>query len=345
MKNDITLEEYKKCFDDFNIVDCAVRSRDIFNFTAQEDYNSWPNSKWDRDEEPAPNDNELIKHAVAYFPDDEEGERWSLGTLEGFDVSFGEVAQKPLVQHVVVSMHGQVYAAGSGVADIEKSIPNGEDIGRLQGGIRRIKSIDGWLYYCGGRNSVGKRLGIDEWQLISPDVPNPERTDHRFNSFEDIDGFNENDIYCVGSEGQVYHFNGNKWYALDFPTNVNLNSVCCAGDGFVYVSGVHGITYKGKENKWKLIGGGDFNLPFRDMVWYEDRVWCTSDYGVWNIVNDKIITAEIPDGMSAYAGHLSTGDGVLLLAGFGGAAVLENGEWRKIFSNIEMTRMVVGEEG
>ena len=82
---------------------------------------------------PAPNDNELIKHAVAYFPDDEEGERWSLGTLEGFDVSFGEIAQKPLVQHVV-SVHGQVYAAGSGIADIEKSIPSGEDIRRLQGG-------------------------------------------------------------------------------------------------------------------------------------------------------------------------------------------------------------------
>jgi hypothetical protein len=84
------------------------------------------------------------------------------------------------------------------------------------------------------------------------------------------------------------------------------------------------------------------SLPFRDMVWYEDKVWCSSDYGVWVIKDDKLASASslLPDGMSVYAGNLSTADGVLLMAGYGGAAFLEKGVWTKIFSATEMSKQI-----
>lgn len=157
--------------------------------------------------------------------------------------------------------------------------------------------------------------------------------------FHDIDGFSEDDIYCAGSYGVVCHFDGKDWLLKSMPTNVSLQSLCCAGDGFVYVSGMHGATFKGRGDKWKTLykGSHDANplqgmvLGFKDMVWYEDRVWCTSDYGLWTIKDDKLEEADVPDFVRGCSGNLSAADGVLLLAGYGGAAFKENGQWQQIY--------------
>lgn len=74
--------------------------------------------------------------------------------------------------------------------------------------------------------------------------------------FEDIDGFNINDIYCVGGRGDVWHSDGMKWKQTHFPSNLDLYTVCCAGDGYVYISGYGGTTFKGRGDQWKQIYKG-----------------------------------------------------------------------------------------
>jgi hypothetical protein len=336
---DITLDEYLDCLHGYNIVDCSVRNRMAFHFVAREDYTRWPKDRWDSENEPPPDETAVLKHVIAYFRDDPESARWSRAEISGFETSYSGVSQKPKVQHVVVTMGGDVYAAGSGDKGIETSMKPYDNGGPSRGGIHKLRTIDGWLYFCGGNNSVGKRTAKGEWFAHTPNVPDPKRTDHRYNSFDDIDGFAEDDLYCVGSEGQVYHFDGHRWQRLAFPSNVDLETVCCAGDGQVYVSGRKGMTFRGRGERWELISpGGNMSLPFRDMVWHEDRVWCTSDYGVWTIHDGKLESAELPDGIKAYAGNLAAADGVLLLAGYGGAAFLEGGRWTKVFSAGEMSR-------
>ena len=116
-------------------------------------------------------------------------------------------------------------------------------------------------------------------------------------------------------------------------------AVCCAGDGYVYIGGSHGATFKGRNDEWICLYEGkkaenqlpNMILGFKDMVWYEDRVWCTSDYGIWTIKNDKLEVADVPSFVKRCAGNLSTADGVLLVAGYGGASFLENGEWKLIY--------------
>jgi hypothetical protein len=56
----------------------------------------------------------------------------------------------------------------------------------------------------------------------------------------------------------------------------------------------------------------------------------TSDYGVWVIENDKVKRAEISDKIRTCAGHLSVGDGVMLLAGIYGAALHDGTTWHEI---------------
>ena len=254
------------------------------------------------------------------------------GQLGGFDSFISGISHKPKSQHIAVSHSNDVVIVGSGESSEEK-IKHHRDGGPLRGGISKLRTIDGWAYLCGGNNSVTRREGPDNWSDISKSIPNPDREDYLHNRFEDIDGFNENDIYCVGTDGQVYHFDGKSWRQQDFPSNIHLYTVCCGQDGFVYISGFQGKTFKGKLNTWEVISGPSTTLPFKDMVWYENKVWCTSDHGVWTIENNKVIEAKLPtSGIRLCQGNLSAADGVLLLAGYGGAAFLENGEWTQLYS-------------
>jgi hypothetical protein len=340
----ISSSDYKKFFLNKNIVDCVVRDRNIFYFLTREDYKKWSRKKLDLEVSPPPDEEDIQKHVVPWMRSKEPSQQWTAGNLDGFNTLLAGVSIKPKPQFVGVDSYGHVYATGSKENGIEDDIQSFSSGGPKRGGVRKLKNINGWLYFCGGNNSLGKRVEKGKWQSFSQFIPNPDRKDNLSNTFEDLDGYSEQDIYCVGDGGQVYHFDGMKWDLTLIPTNIDFETVCCAGDGFVYISGEKGTTFKGRGSRWELIHKGNSTLPFRDMVWYEDRVWCTSDHGVWTIKDDKITTAEIPDGMSAYAGNLSTADGVLLLAGYGGAAFLENGQWTKVFSVAEMSKLISAEK-
>lgn len=316
----------------YSTVDCCVRKRNIFYFVVREDYTRWPKSKWSGDSS-GPPEGDVEKRVLAWFRDKIDSTQWSNTFLRGIDIPICEAPTKPK-EHFVGVAGIDVYSMGSGDGGFEKDIPYFEDGGPFRGAIRKSRVIDGWLYVCGGNNSLGKRVARGEWHSFTQNIPNPKRNDNLHNTFEDVDGFSESDIYCVGHDGQVYHFNGKDWRSTAFPSNTDLQSLCCAGDGNVYISGMHGVVFKGRGEKWKNIHKAQperMVLGFKDMVWYEDRVWCTSDYGLWTIHNDKLIEADVPDFVRGCSGNLSVADGVLLLAGLGGASFRENGQWHAIY--------------
>lgn len=334
----ITIREYQNCLENFHMVDCAVRNRDIFYFVAREDYHSSSSSEVELEESLPPDENELKKNIVIFIRTAASEKNLSRATLLGFDRTQIGYSSYPTPKAVAISQAGLVYAIGSGAKGVETPLPSWEKGGPSRGGIHRVKTIGGNLYFCGGNNSVGKRIGKDSWLNHTCDIPNPARGDSLDSSLDDIDGFDETDIYAAGRDGQVFHFDGMIWSQIRMPTTEHFETLCCAGDGMVYIGGVEGSIYVGRYNKWKKIHSQPMSLPFQDMVWYVDRVWCTSDYGLWTICNEKLERVELPEGMHGYAGNLSVGDGVLLLAGYAGAAFLENNRWKKIFSATEMRR-------
>ncbi|EJT4818785.1 TPA: hypothetical protein NVL72_004837 [Citrobacter freundii] len=158
--------------------------------------------------------------------------------------------------------------------------------------------------------------------------------------FMDIDGFSENDMYAVGGQGRVWHYDGQSWRQIAFPTNMYLYTVCCGGDGEVYIGAQSGAVFKGRGDGWQKIISGEMAKPFNDMVWFQDRVWATSDYGIWVIKNDGIEKPLIPDEVMVCAGSMAVGDGVLLIAGEGGAAFHNGILWQSLFLQKEMTLAV-----
>lgn len=50
---------------------------------------------------------------------------------------------------------------------------------------------------------------------------------------------------------------------------------------------------------------GELTLPFRQMVWYENCVWATSDYGVWQIIGDDVVQPDLPSEVKMCTGYIS----------------------------------------
>ncbi|WP_437484889.1 hypothetical protein WME75_46105 [Sorangium sp. So ce1014] len=327
----ISIDEFKKHLLGFNVLGCTVRSRDVFCFVAQEDYTEWPD--WDGGE--PPEDEELEKRLIPFIRSKPEGRRWSAAKLRGFNgilIGFSPAPPKPQV--IAAGVSGGVYATGSGDSHMEK-ISLVDEGGPRRGAILKLKTIGEHLYVAGNNRTLGRREGDHRWLAYSDRIPEPKgRTPE---GFDDIDGFDEGDIYAVGGAGDVFHFDGTTFRRCAFPSNQLLTSLCCAADGSVYVGALHGHVFKGRGDSWRQIHHGNMTIPFRDMVPYQGRVFCTSDYGLWVIEGDKLREAPVGPEVKICSGNLSARDGVLLVAGHGGAAFCEDGRWSVIFHSGAMT--------
>lgn len=312
----VTAEEYIKYFQGFNISDCVVRKKDIFYLVVKQAYNTAKD---------APSEFSRVKRVLPCFLNKPRDDRWSRSVLNKFDHLCGGVTAHPIEQFVGVDLSGAVYVIGSGDHGVENPILGWREGGPDRGGIRKTRTIQGYLYAVGGGRTCIRREQKNLWHGFTKDIPNGANSD---DGFDDIDGFSTSDLYCIGGAGDVWHFNGEKWKQCAFPSNVYLESVCCAGDGFVYIGGQSGVVFKGRGDEWKRIHKDNMSLPFKDMVWYQGKVWCTSDYGLWVIENDKLKEADVPAEVRACSGNLSVGDGVMLLAGIFGAAYHDGSNWQ-----------------
>ncbi|WP_220815173.1 hypothetical protein [Pseudomonas paralcaligenes] len=338
----VTLETYKRIFSwkyKFWFRDCVVRNKDVFVFVMEPSYTD----EQVREEEENDWDSSLrIKAVFTFVRTFEPDKQWGGTFLQNWQSIIIGAAQKPLNQSINIervstypSFDHKCFVTGSGPAYEDKPLTsfhlskqNGADGNFLRGHLSKLKALDGYLYACGGGRAIGKRLDKGQWQSLSQFIPDGyDEGNHT--SFDDFDGWNESDIYAVGGLGDVWHFNGQLWRQIPFPSNYPLSAVCCGGDGSVYIAAHNGI-FMGRDNHWKNIGSIGTDLPIKDMVWYEDKVWCTNDYGLWTISNGRVARADVPDEVSACSGNLSVGDGVLLVAGLYGAVFKENGRWQTI---------------
>ncbi|WMY91804.1 hypothetical protein [Snodgrassella communis] len=266
-------------------------------------------------------DEELYKKRLVVYHHNEHGdEQWGDVSWSGRGAMCIATIIRPLSQVIVADMNGYIYAIGSG-AEEGNQIPD-EPV------ITNIRSIDGYAYVAGTFRYVAKRGDNNNWQELNNGIKRPNLKEaNSIAGFEFIDGFSETEMYAGGGKGDLWQFNGETWCQVPFPSDMLLESICCGQDGFVYIGVQSGTVFKGRNDEWRMIHCGNLALPFRQMVWYQDRVWATSDYGVWKIVDDEVIRADLPSEVSVCAGYIDCNDKTLVLASINGAARLENEEW------------------
>jgi hypothetical protein len=335
----ITTDTFANVVAGFPVAQVAVRSGNALCLLLREDYTQWTDY---REEGNSPAEEQLEKRLVGVFLDDPDN--WSWAALQGFDLASVGGCQLPQEKAVVASMAGTVYGTGSGAKGMEAPLDKGPNA--LRGGLLRLKTIGGHLYACGGNRSFARRDGVGAWRWFSDRFPTPGRNEFDLPApagFRDADGFSPSEIYLVGGEGDVWHFDGERAERIDFPSNVPLFSVCCGGDGQVYVGGSQGQLFAGRGDSWRVIKTETQGLPLMQLAWHDDRLWATNDTGLWTLRNGALQAGDLPASARVAAGSLAAADGVLLVGGRYGAAFHKDGVWTSLFNYPEMLRQCEAE--
>lgn len=332
----IDAKTFASIFAGFNIVDCTIRSPDILYVLLCEDYTQW--TDW-KEMGLTPAEDGLEKRLVGFRG--KLDDPWSIdGSLYPFEVGHLGIATQPEPKAIVISSTGEVYSSGSGVNGSEQSPTKDDNVNR--GGVHKTRTFDGWLYACTGNRGLMKRKGPGQWIGLSHNFPLPPLREgstrlRERSGFRDFDGFCATDIYLAGGNGDLWHYNGQDARQIDFPSNVPLVSICCGGDGQVYVAGAIDLLFCGRGDTWKTIETPNLSVHLRQLAWFEDKLWATNDYGIWWVEGNKLVPARIPAEAKIASGYMSVAHGTLMLAGQNGdVALYRDGVWTTLVNAVTM---------
>lgn len=312
----------------WNIVDCAVRSRNFVSLVLR---------KFPEGNEPSPGwDHQIPTRTVQIKLNRtvEEG-RIGSGVIDNIGNPKIGVCQYPIAQDLVFTPEefGTVSASGSGARGLEKIAPTLESPG-----IKRIVCINGWAYAVGLLRQVYKRVEIGRWEKL----PEEGLFSRGFSGespawmgFRDMDGPNEECLYAVGGHGEVFLFDGSQWRQCDFPSNEQLATVTVAPNGDVYITGEAGNIWLGREDTWTLIHRGDSSILNRDSVWFNDMLWVSSDYQTRVVQGEKVSPIMYGGEPQWLAGHMDARDGILVIAGQQNVRMFDGKHWHWLIQPYE----------
>jgi len=249
----------------------------------------------------------------------DEGE-WADAADFSWDAFGIAVALKPERRLVIVGEDGQYYTY------LDPEIPEGqiEPKPRL---IRRARTIDGFVYVCGVGRQVYKRLDVYEWSNES--APAPKKISDPI-CFEDIAGYSENEIYCCGWKGELWHYDGSDWHDYSELTNITLTSLACVSDGYVYVVGQQGVLLKGRRDTWEVIQlDNDFETDMWDVHEFEEKIYISTMTGLYILNGQQLEEVEFDDMLNGTFYRLTSAEGTLWSVGDSDVLSFDGTEWTR----------------
>lgn len=299
-------------FDDLNILTGVVRYHDLaYLLTTQQDLSS-----------------EKIPNTI-YIEIDQS----DLGSdILNWNACSIAVCKIPLEQAILLGETGYISVYGSKHEEHELSIFSSLKQ-PSRGPMREIRGIaKGYAYAVGTHRQAYKRINANQWICIDQTAQD-NSIDMTEKSFESIDGFSEEDIYTVGWDGEIWHFDGNTWTQKDSPTNLALYKVKCAEDGFVYACGQVGTLLKGRDNQWEIIEQDITSEDFWGVEYFNQKAYFSTLTGIYEFHSNslkKVNYGETLPPFSCY--HLSAADGILWSIGARNVYEFDGQQWTILLS-------------
>lgn len=236
------------------------------------------------------------------------------------------VSRHPHEQMIAISAHGEVKLFGSGKQSEELvSTPHGTP--ETRGLLRKVRTIGSKTFVVGMGRQAYRRDGENQWtcldQAIRPGIGEVK-------GFESVDGYSETDIYAVGWDGEIWHFDGQHWQQKSSPTSNVLTNVLCAGDGFVYASGRQGLLLRGRGDVWAGIGHEGIGEDIRDLAWFDQRLYLVTCAGLYTLTDGKPAPVDFGEDSPASFHRLGTADGVLWSFGKKDVMAFDGQAWTRI---------------
>lgn len=313
----VSKEIWESIIQGWNIVDCAVRNRDSISLCLRKDVEvEVAERMWDHD---------IESRLLNIFVNQDEN-MFGARTYTGLNKPRVGACTQPVSQGMMVARNndGQVVLLGGGRKFDDEFI----DPGKVPM-TWRVKTIGGYAYSVGGARSIYKRQDVAHWVKLDQGFPEVEVATEQ--GFEDMDAFSESDMYAVGGHGDVWHFDGSTWRQQGFPTNEQLGTVTCGGDGNVYITSEGGSLWVGQKSTWRLLEKRGSSVLWNDAVWFDGKLWLSSDYkfATWNGKGIESVQDEQGEEMSIF-GHMDARDGLLAIASPWVVKTFDGQRWRDI---------------
>lgn len=272
-------------FQNYFMTSCHINDANDLLFVAEEPQEI-PDPFWARN----------MKYIAFHGEDYADENRWSIvGTPNINKVYVGWVT-KPEPYWVMTSMpaytqYGPAPLQKGGFIK-EQQIPPRQ--GEMYNIINNTNVIAGKMYAVSGSRYVARRDAPNNWTVLQNGLPD-YRTNKEQAGFQTIDGFAEDDLYAGGMNGDLWHWAGQSWEQLEMPTNAWLLSVCCGGDGLVYISTDRDTLIIGKGDHWEVINTTLSGVIFRTMKWFKDRLLMPYGGTLYEVNNGKFQPSEYND--------------------------------------------------
>lgn len=255
------------------------------------------------------------------------GNEWLEGGSTQWDALALVNTTYPLKQLLVIGPHGHVHLTGSGDRHAEK-ISDGLFSPIEFGLLRGARTIEGLPVVCGMKKQVYIRRDANKWECISKDIVGGEGVQ----GFEAIDGFSLNNMYAVGWNGEVWHYNGSNWSQKDIPVSELLVDVCCGGDGTVYILTRYGTLITGRGDSWRM---QKLTNSYVSLCWFQGILYAADFQNIYKYNTNGVFESVFYPGYhDTYTGltfgKLALGTGIMLSAGTKDWFSFDGTEWKKI---------------
>jgi len=319
----------------FLITDAAIINARKMVFALKGDLHTEPDKSFD----------EAPFRLVSYIPDNEK-------LVGGYGKAHWDAGYK----FIYTTITDRIFLCG-GWFDVWESKADGSfytlsDNNEFARGCSGISNVGEEVYVFGGLRKVFRRNAYKQWEDLTDETKHPylykdiKAWKKKHDSlvwmpigFAALDGFNPNDLYAGGEEGDMWRYDGNHWHRVDLPGSLTIKTITCGGDGQVYVAGSNQHIMVGREDNWETLEAksGDYAYAthFNSSAWFQDKLYLATEMNlfVWDGKNFKAY--EFPeDGPQQYSfKNVTASDEALLSYGHHQALVFDGTSWQEIVGN------------
>lgn len=259
-----------------------------------------------------------IAHTIAFA--------WIAGQLVRDELPFNAhaVCFTPApAESIVVLSEGGHYRILTPHNELTGNIHTAAGAAERFGGFRSLTTIANRAYAVGLEGMVYRLDDNAQWTRI--DMGLPDTFD-----IEAIDGFSASDLYAVGYQGQVWHFDGKAWTVCRVPTRCNLNSVLCAPSGQVFACGRDGALLRREKNRWQVLPQNHLDSTLWSLAWHGNQLYASSLRGIYRLVGDSLKSVDWGNMPKPTSYRLSAAAGVLWSIGERDILAFNGRQWTRV---------------
>lgn len=198
-----------------------------------------------------------------------------------------------------LSEQGDVELYSSAGITIEKI--KGAGLGHTEenrGYMTRIRHIGDALYACGYSGQVYKRQK-EKWERFDAGIRDKSPASLTASDTPldliDIHGLHDSDIYIVGSEGFIAHYNGVKWSVLPPVTRACLYGILIQSESEVWIAGSNGTILQGSATGgFRAIYRKTHDCDFYSIANFKGEYYIGASDGIYNLHHNKILKINLP---------------------------------------------------